>query len=73
MVAIFFAPPNVLSGLFTLANFDEPLPNGVIAHFGAGCASIVDYPYKELQFSEYDLLINYPEIRWFSGGTEIKW
>jgi hypothetical protein len=52
LVVIFFAPPDVLSGLFTLANFDEPHPNGVIAPFCAGCASIVDYPYKELQSSE---------------------
>lgn len=48
-VIIFFAPPDVLSGLFTLANFDEPHPHGVIAPFCAGCASIVDHPYKELQ------------------------
>lgn len=47
-VVIFFAAPDVLSGLFTLANFDETHPHGVIAPFGAGCASIVDYPYKEL-------------------------
>jgi Uncharacterised ArCR, COG2043 len=47
-VIIFFAPPDVLSGLFTLANFDEPQPHGVIVPFCAGCASIVDYPYKEL-------------------------
>ena len=52
LVAIFFAPPDVLSGLFTLANFDEPQPNGVIAPFCAGCASIVDSPYKELKSSE---------------------
>jgi hypothetical protein len=51
-VVIFFAPPDVLSGLFTLANFDELQPNGVIAPFCAGCASIVDYPYKELKSSE---------------------
>jgi len=48
-VIVFFAPPDVLSGLFTLASFDEPQPHGVIAPFCAGCASIVDYPYKELQ------------------------
>lgn len=52
LVIIFFAPPDVLSGLFTLANFDELQPNGVIAPFCAGCGSIVDYPYKELQSSE---------------------
>ena len=48
-VIIFFAPPDVLSGLVTLANFDEPQPHGVIAPFCAGCASIVDYPLRELQ------------------------
>jgi len=52
LVIIFFATPDVLSGLFTLANFDAPQPNGVIAPFGAGCATIVDYPYKELKSSE---------------------
>ncbi|MGO9138024.1 MAG: DUF169 domain-containing protein [Syntrophales bacterium] len=47
-VIIFFVPPDVLSGLFTLANFDQPEPHGVIAPFASGCASIVDYPYKGL-------------------------
>lgn len=46
-VAIFFARPDVLSGLFTLANYDEPQPEGVFAPFGAGCSSIVQYPYIE--------------------------
>jgi hypothetical protein len=48
-VLIFFAPADVLSGLFTLANFDAPHPHGVIAPFGSGCSSIVQYPYSELQ------------------------
>lgn len=51
LAVVFFAAPDVLSGLFTLANFDEPQPNGVIAPFGAGCASIVDYPVRELKSS----------------------
>lgn len=46
-VVIFFAQPDVLAGLFTLANFDEAEPNGVFAPFGSGCASIVHYPYLE--------------------------
>jgi hypothetical protein len=46
-VAIFFAGPDVLSGLFTLANFDVAQPNGVFAPFGAGCASTIQYPYLE--------------------------
>ena len=44
---IFFAKPDVLSGLFTLANFDETEANGVFAPFGSGCSSIVMYPYLE--------------------------
>jgi len=52
LVIIFFAQPDVLSGLFTLANFDESRQTGVIAPFGAGCASIIDYPRHELQSSE---------------------
>ncbi len=48
LVVIFFASADVLSGLFTLANFDEGNPFGVITPFGAGCSSIIDYPYREL-------------------------
>ncbi|NIM97660.1 MAG: hypothetical protein GTO24_06140 [candidate division Zixibacteria bacterium] len=46
-VVIFFAPPDVLSGLFTLASFDEVDPHGVFVPFSAGCGSIVQYPYLE--------------------------
>ena len=46
-VVIFFARPDVLSGLFTLANFDEIEPNGVFTPFGSGCSSIVTYPFLE--------------------------
>ena len=46
-VVIFFARPDVVSGLFTLANFDETEPNGVFAPFAAGCGSIVQFPYLE--------------------------
>lgn len=45
--AVFFAAPDVLSGLFTLANFDEAEPNRVFCPFAAGCGSIVQYPYLE--------------------------
>jgi len=47
IAAIFFGQPDVLSGLFTLAGYDETDPNAVIAPFGAGCATIVHYPYLE--------------------------
>ena len=45
--AIFFAKPDVLSGLFTLANFEESDPYGVIAPFSAGCGTIIQYPFLE--------------------------
>ncbi|MEJ2108714.1 MAG: DUF169 domain-containing protein [Acidobacteriota bacterium] len=46
-VVVFFAPPDVLSGLFTLANYDEPTNEAVFSPMGAGCATIVKYPLKE--------------------------
>ncbi len=46
-VVIFFAKPDVLSGLFTLANFDQTDPNGTITPFGSGCGSIIHHPYIE--------------------------
>lgn len=46
-VVIFFAEPDVLSGLFTLANFDQSEPNGTYTPFGSGCASIIHHPYLE--------------------------
>lgn len=44
---VFFAVPDVLSGLFTLANFDEVDRNAVITPFGSGCSSVVYYPMIE--------------------------
>lgn len=46
---IFFGHGDILSGLFTLANFDEMAPDAVIAPFCAGCGSIVYYPYQQSQ------------------------
>lgn len=47
LAIIFFAAPDVLAGLFTLANYDVAHPDGVITPMGAGCASIINYPYRE--------------------------
>lgn len=47
-VVIFFAGPDVLAGLFTLANFDESDPNGVISPFGSGCSSIIYHPFQQI-------------------------
>jgi len=46
-VVIFFGHADVLSGLFTLANFDRPDLNGVFTPFGPGCSSIINYPHIE--------------------------
>ncbi len=51
-VVIFYAEPDVLSGLFTLASYDEAAQNMVVAPFGSGCASIVQYPYMETKSAQ---------------------
>jgi len=51
-VVIFFASPDVLSGLYTLAGFDTAAPDGVICPFGAGCSTITQRPYLEGQRPE---------------------
>ncbi len=52
LAVVFFATPDVLSGLFTLANFDEPGPDGVRTPFGSGCASVISYPLQESQSAD---------------------
>jgi uncharacterized protein (DUF169 family) len=46
-VVIFFAQPDVLAGLYTLANYDESDPNAAMVPMGSGCSSIVQNPYLE--------------------------
>lgn len=43
----FFVKADVLSALFTLANFDTTTEEGVMVPFGAGCSTIIHYPYLE--------------------------
>lgn len=47
LIVIFFATPDVLAGLYTLANYDRADPHGVIAPMGSGCASILQHPLVE--------------------------
>ncbi|MEJ2633871.1 MAG: DUF169 domain-containing protein [Calditrichia bacterium] len=47
LAVIFFATADVLSGLFTLANYAVAEAHGVIAPMGSGCASIINYAYDE--------------------------
>ena len=46
-VVVFFAQPDVISGLFTLASFDEAVGTMNTTPFGSGCSSIIQYPYLE--------------------------
>ena len=50
-IIVFLAGLDVIAGLFTLANFDEAEPDGVICPFGSACSSIVYHPYSELRSS----------------------
>lgn len=45
-VVVFYATPDILSGIFTLATYDTA-EMAVIAPMGSGCASIVAHPYRE--------------------------
>jgi uncharacterized protein (DUF169 family) len=51
-VVIFFATPDVLAGLYTLARFDNAARDAVATPFGAGCSTIVQYPYQEKNSEE---------------------
>lgn len=47
LAVVFYEPPDVIAGLFTLANFRRAGDQGVIAPFSAGCGSIVGHPLIE--------------------------
>lgn len=72
-VVIFFVEPDVLAGLFTLANYDREEPNGVIAPFGAGCSSIVYHPYHQREARHPKAVIGMFDIsaRPFVGKDEL--
>ncbi len=72
-VVIFFAPPDVLSGLFTLANYAEAELDGVICPFGAGCGSIAKYPFLENSAPRPRAVLGTFDVsaRPYVGGTEL--
>jgi len=51
-VVVFFGPPDILSGLFTLTNYALELTDGVYTPFGSGCGTILTYPLKEAEKEE---------------------
>ncbi len=46
-VVVFFAPPDILSGLYTLTNYALERTDAVYAPFSSGCGTILTYPLKE--------------------------
>lgn len=46
-VVAFFVPPDILSGLFTLAGYALENLDAVNTPFGSGCSTILTYPLKE--------------------------
>ncbi len=48
-VVAFFAPPDILSGLFILTNYALERTDAVHAPFGSGCSTILTYPLKEAE------------------------
>lgn len=56
-IVLFFSPPDVIAGLFTLANFDRTDLYGVKVPFCAGCGSMVLYPLLENKREEPDCIM----------------
>jgi uncharacterized protein (DUF169 family) len=49
LAVVFFAKPDVLAGLFTLANYDLGAGPGVVTPMGSGCSTILSLPLREAQ------------------------
>ena len=56
-IILFFATPDVIAGLFTLANYDRTDLYGVKTPFCAGCGSVVQYPLLENQKEQPDCIL----------------
>ena len=48
-VVVFFVPPDILAGLFTLTNYALERTDGVYTPFGSGCSAILTHPLKEAE------------------------
>jgi len=46
-VVVFFVPPDILAGLFTLTNYALERTDGVYTPFGSGCSAILTHSLKE--------------------------
>jgi len=48
-VVVFFVPPDILAGLFTLTNYALERTDAVYTPFGSGCSTILTHPLKEAE------------------------
>jgi uncharacterized protein (DUF169 family) len=48
-VVVFFVPPDILSGLFTLTNYAAGRMDAVRVPFSSGCGSLLTHPLKEAE------------------------
>lgn len=59
---VFFATPDILSGLWSWANFDTNNDDSVIANFGSGCSSTVANLVRENDINGYRCFIGMLDI-----------
>jgi hypothetical protein len=73
-VVVFFVKADVLSGLYTLANFDVPDPDGVTAPMGSGCSSIIRSPFMQKDLPHPRAVIGMfdPSARPFVAADELS-
>ena len=48
-VVVFFVPPDILSGLYTLTGYALESLDAVNTPFGSGCSTLLTYPLKEAE------------------------
>jgi hypothetical protein len=72
-VVVFFAGMDVISGLFTLANYDVADANGVICPMSSGCSSIVQNPFIEMDSPNPRAVLGLfdPSARPFAAADEL--
>ena len=74
LLAVFFARPEIISGLHQLAAFVTNDPQAVVSPFGAGCANLVSWPLKFLAQGELKAVLGGwdPSCRKFLAVDEIS-
>ena len=71
---LFFAAPDMLSGLATWAYFDNNAEDAVSAPFGAGCASVISHAVRENRLGGRRTFIGFfdPSVRPYVEANELS-